>query len=119
QAEHPPFPTTRRATRTVAGPAGAINHAVLAVLDIPADPFAHGAHRDVEPLSGADTGPAVLSDTPGHTQPSRRSQRRVSVGHEDLRCGCGCLVAFTPHTEVFLMSARHPDRRHNVHGQYN
>ena len=61
----------------------------------------------------------IAYDTLGQAQPSGRGEGGDSVGHEDLRCGCGCLVAFTPHTEVFLMSARHADQRHNVRGQYN
>lgn len=52
-------------------------------------------------------------------QPSGRSEGGVSVGHEDLRCACVCLVASTPHTEVFFRSSRHVDRAHNLSGHYS
>lgn len=52
-------------------------------------------------------------------QPSGRSEGGVSVGHEDLRCACVCLVASTPHTEVFFRSSRHTDRAHNLCGHYS
>src|SRR5699024_6763839 len=53
--------------------------------------------RDTEPLRRSGRGPAVDDDTPSQAQPSRGRQSRFSVGHEDLRCGCGCLVASTLH----------------------
>ena len=90
--------------------AGAVDHARLAQLAIPLDPPAGRGERDTEPLRRSGGRPAVDDDTPSQAQPSRGRQSRVSVGHEDLRCGCGCLVASTPHTEVFLISSRHADR---------
>ena len=118
QADHPALPTTRGAVGAGVRPAGAVNHAGLALLAIPAGPASGRGDRDTEPFRSSGRGPAVFDDTPGQAQSSRGRQGRVSVGHEDLRCGCGCLVAFTPHTEVFLISSRHADRRHNLRGQY-
>src|SRR5690606_8457379 len=61
----------------------------------------------------------VLNDASGQTQTTGRGQRGVSVGHEDLRVfQAWFLDSTTPHSEVFLMSRRHPGLVPNLRGQY-
>lgn len=77
-----------------------------------------GVFSLVEPFGGTTQRPAAINDAARQPQSTGRSERGISVRHEDLRVEERFLDSSTPHSEVFLMSPRHAVHVPNEPGQY-
>src|SRR5690606_5837345 len=65
-------------------PAGPVYHRCFATVAITVGPFLGCGHRTLEPLSSAPQTPALINNSLRKPQPPTRSQRSISVDHEDL-----------------------------------
>src|SRR5690606_35841212 len=108
-----PLTSFRQPQRTAMRPAGPVYHRCFATVAITVGPFLGCGHRTLEPLSSAPQTPALINNSLRKPQPPTRSQRSISVDHEDLSViGCACLVT-TPIPEV-LTYFRSPRRSQPV-----
>src|SRR5690606_38011264 len=113
QVDDAPLTSFRHPQRTAMRPAGPVYHRCFATVAITVGPFLGCGHRTLEPLSSAPQTPALINNSLRKPQPPTRSQRSISVDHEDLSViGCACLVT-TPIPEV-LTYFRSPRRSQPV-----
>ncbi len=86
---------------------------------VPTRPPGRSRDRDREPLRSSPQRPPVVDDAPSQPQPTSRSQRGITLNHEDLRIRDGNLDSSHLTRRSSPVQPGHAVPVHNLPGQYN